>query len=117
MHATLHPHVRAVVPYAPPCSALPTAPCRTPAVPYPFESREAYERSLRQPLGREYNTEAAFRDLTRPSVIKDAGVVIQPLKYSPAMARTAHRVGKDAARPPVTVLAGGNRKRLKGDKS
>lgn len=36
-----------------------------PAAPFPFTSQEAYERSIRQPLGREYNPDAAFRDLTR----------------------------------------------------
>ncbi|EFJ43959.1 hypothetical protein VOLCADRAFT_121361 [Volvox carteri f. nagariensis] len=38
-----------------------------PAAPFPFTNQEAYERSLRQPLGREYNPDAAFRDLTRPA--------------------------------------------------
>ncbi|CAG9464190.1 unnamed protein product [Pedinophyceae sp. YPF-701] len=54
----------------------------TPSVPFPFTSREAYERSLRQPLGREYNTDAGFRNLTRPAVLKSTGVIIDPLKFS-----------------------------------
>ncbi len=29
---------------------------KAPSVPFPFDSRETYERALRQPLGREYNT-------------------------------------------------------------
>ena len=33
----------------------------TPAVPYPFDSRATYDRSLRQPLGRDFNTDEAFR--------------------------------------------------------
>jgi len=33
----------------------------TPAVPHPFDSRATYDRSLRQPLGRDFNTDAAFR--------------------------------------------------------
>ena len=37
-------------------------------VPYPYTSREAYERSLRVPIGPEYNTDEAFRNLTRPAV-------------------------------------------------
>ena len=37
-------------------------------MPYPFTSREAYERSMRAPIGPEYNTDEAFRNLTRPAV-------------------------------------------------
>jgi U3 small nucleolar RNA-associated protein 14 len=33
----------------------------TPAVPHPFDCRATYDRSLRQPLGRDFNTDAAFR--------------------------------------------------------
>lgn len=31
------------------------------AVPFPFDSRDTYERSLRQPLGSEFNTIASFK--------------------------------------------------------
>ena len=31
------------------------------AVPFPFDSRDTYERSLRQPLGHDFNTNASFR--------------------------------------------------------
>ena len=33
----------------------------TPQVPFPFDSRDTYERSIRQPLGRDFNTDASFR--------------------------------------------------------
>ena len=58
---------------------------KTQSVPYPFNSKETYERSLRQPLGKEFNTVDSFRNLTRPSIIKDNGVIIEPLKYSAAV--------------------------------
>lgn len=40
----------------------------TPAVPYPFDSRATYDRSLRQPLGRDFNTDEAFRCAPRQAV-------------------------------------------------
>ncbi len=30
-------------------------------VPFPFDGRDTYERSLRQPLGQDFNTNASFR--------------------------------------------------------
>ena len=38
----------------------------TPQVPFPFDSRDTYERSIRQPLGRDFNTDASFRRGSRP---------------------------------------------------
>ena len=80
---------------------------RTPTVPFPYDSKETYERTMRQPLGRDFNTDAAFRSLTRPAVVKDAGVVIHPIRYSQAMAEHAEHAEKGAKRAPVTVVAGG----------
>ncbi|PRW50835.1 U3 small nucleolar RNA-associated 14-like protein A [Chlorella sorokiniana] len=60
---------------------------KTPSVPFPFDSKDTYERAMRQPLGREYNTDVSFRNLTRPAVLKDAGVVIEPIRFSKAMAQ------------------------------
>jgi U3 small nucleolar RNA-associated protein 14 len=31
------------------------------AVPFPFDGRDTYERSIRQPLGADFNTNASFR--------------------------------------------------------
>lgn len=33
----------------------------TPSVPFPFNSKDTYERSIRQPLGRDFNTDSSFR--------------------------------------------------------
>ncbi len=33
----------------------------TPSVPVPFNSKDTYERSIRQPLGRDFNTDSSFR--------------------------------------------------------
>lgn len=33
----------------------------TPELPFPFKDKDAYERSIRQPLGKDFNTDDAFR--------------------------------------------------------
>lgn len=49
-------------------------------VPYPFTSREQYERSLRQPIGTEWNTSQSVRAMTRPAVIVRRGAAVAPMK-------------------------------------
>eukprot|EP00884_Botryococcus_braunii_P004423 jgi/Botrbrau1/13982/Bobra.117_2s0012.1 len=81
----------------------------TPSVPFPFDSRETYERSMRQPLGRDYNTDAVFRDLTRPAVLKVTGSIIQPLRYSEKSAAVAvqQHLGKVPTRKKTALVAAG----------
>ncbi|GAB2278133.1 hypothetical protein Dimus_012830 [Dionaea muscipula] len=50
-------------------------------LPYPFTSKEVFEQSIRVPIGPEFNPTAAFRALSRPEVVKRAGVIIKPIKY------------------------------------
>ncbi|CAD7700247.1 unnamed protein product, partial [Ostreobium quekettii] len=50
--------------------------------PFPFTSNQAYNRSLRHPIGQEYNSMKAFREFTSAPVVKKAGVIIDPIKYS-----------------------------------
>jgi U3 small nucleolar RNA-associated protein 14 len=76
-----------------------------PALPFPYRSADAYESSIRQPLGREVNPDAAFRNLTRPAVIKAAGVVIDPLRYSKGAAEYGRTPGAKA-RGVITVAGG-----------
>jgi U3 small nucleolar RNA-associated protein 14 len=49
-------------------------------VPFPFETREQYERSLRMPIGREWTSKDTFQKLTKPHVIVKQGTVIDPIK-------------------------------------
>lgn len=86
---------------------------RTPSVPFPFDSKDTYERAMRQPLGKDFNTDAAFRSLTRPSVVKDAGVIIEPIRYSEKMSEYASKIEKGSRRSAVTVVAGGMPMRAK----
>ncbi|KAF1845072.1 Utp14-domain-containing protein [Cucurbitaria berberidis CBS 394.84] len=48
-------------------------------LPFPFETREQYERSLRVPKGKEWTTKKTFQDATRPRVIVKQGI-IAPLR-------------------------------------
>ncbi|CAG8469082.1 4136_t:CDS:2 [Ambispora leptoticha] len=47
-------------------------------VPYPYETREQYERSLRNPLGKEWNTYEVFQKMVKPRVITKMGTIIDP---------------------------------------
>ncbi|KAK9367557.1 small-subunit processome [Lipomyces kononenkoae] len=51
----------------------------TGAVPFPYETREQYERSLRIPIGKEWSTQSTVQRLTKPKVIVKPGVVLEPL--------------------------------------
>jgi U3 small nucleolar RNA-associated protein 14 len=77
----------------------------TQALPFPYRSADAYENSIRQPLGRDVNPDAAFRNLTRPAVIKSTGVVIDPLRYSKGAAEYGATPAA-RARGVVTVAGG-----------
>jgi U3 small nucleolar RNA-associated protein 14 len=48
-------------------------------IPYPFKTREQYEKSLQTPLGKDWNTQTAFQKLTMPRVTTKMGSVIAPL--------------------------------------
>jgi U3 small nucleolar RNA-associated protein 14 len=44
-------------------------------VPFPFENKEQYERSLRLPKGQEWTTKQTFQDSTKPRVIVKQGII------------------------------------------
>ncbi|KAI8379757.1 Utp14 protein-domain-containing protein [Radiomyces spectabilis] len=48
-------------------------------VPFPFQNMEQYERSLRAPVGKEWNTRDTFQKMTKPRVMTKLGTVIDPL--------------------------------------
>lgn len=50
------------------------------AVPFPFETREQYERSLRMPVGQEWTSRDTHQRLTMPRITTKQGTVIDPLK-------------------------------------
>lgn len=49
-------------------------------VPFPYESREQYERALRMPVGQEWTSRETHQKLTMPRIITKQGAVIDPLK-------------------------------------
>ena len=59
------------------------------AVPFPFQTREQYERSLQQPLGPDWNAQTSFQAAIKPRVITKRGAVIDPIDYKPAAAAAA----------------------------
>lgn len=48
-------------------------------IPYPYRTREEYERAVSGPIGREWNVTQAHKDATRVEVQTQAGKIIQPL--------------------------------------
>ncbi|KIL89573.1 hypothetical protein FAVG1_07153 [Fusarium avenaceum] len=44
-------------------------------LPHPFESRQQYERSLRLPVGPEWQTKETFQDTTKPRVLMKQGII------------------------------------------
>eukprot|EP00892_Ulva_mutabilis_P005106 jgi/Ulvmu1/2968/UM015_0008.1 len=76
-----------------------------PELPFPYTQQDVYEKRMRVPLGRDTNTEASFRDLTRPKIIKQTGQIIKPLQRSSAALEAA--ATKKRTRASVVVVAGG----------
>ena len=50
------------------------------SVPYPFETREQYERSMSTPIGPEWTTREMFQKVTKPRVTIKAGAIVNPLQ-------------------------------------
>jgi U3 small nucleolar RNA-associated protein 14 len=48
-------------------------------IPYPFKSREEYERAMSGGLGKEWNISSGVKKMTRPDTITRAGKIIQPI--------------------------------------
>lgn len=50
------------------------------SVPYPYESKEQYERALRMPIGEEWSSRATHQKAIVPRVVVKQGMVVDPLK-------------------------------------
>lgn len=57
------------------------------SVPFPYKTREEYERAMRVPLGPQWNTSGGFAGLTRPELTAKTGQRIKPLHLTPAQER------------------------------
>ncbi|TID14542.1 Utp14-domain-containing protein [Venturia nashicola] len=48
-------------------------------LPFPFTNRAEYERSIRMPIGSEWNVKEVFQESTKPRVLVKAGSIIKPM--------------------------------------
>lgn len=74
-------------------------------IPRPFDDAEQYSRSVRQPLGPEWNTPTTFNDGVAPRVSTRRGVVIDPVDATTGVHRKAStsrrkRSEREGARAP-----------------
>ncbi|XP_065649628.1 U3 small nucleolar RNA-associated protein 14 homolog A isoform X2 [Hydra vulgaris] len=51
-------------------------------VPFPYTSKEEYERSLRQPIGNLWNTPSVYNKIIEPRIRSTPGAIIEPIKPS-----------------------------------
>ncbi|VDK21140.1 unnamed protein product [Taenia asiatica] len=56
-------------------------------IPFPYAKPQQYEQAMAQPVSREWTTEAAHRELTKPKVVLKAGRVIKPINQDVALLR------------------------------
>jgi U3 small nucleolar RNA-associated protein 14 len=52
-----------------------------PSVPHGFDNREQYERTISNPLGKEWNSLQSHNSITAPKIRTKLGTPILPLKY------------------------------------
>ncbi|EMP32091.1 U3 small nucleolar RNA-associated protein 14 like protein A [Chelonia mydas] len=71
-------------------------------VPFPFDRRQQFERSIRAPVGPTWNTQQAFQKLTAPRILTQPGHIIQPISAEDASPQsTVPTRGGSAALPPT----------------
>jgi U3 small nucleolar RNA-associated protein 14 len=56
-------------------------------IPYPFKSRDQYERAMGGAIGNEWNVTTAVKSLTRSEVVTRAGKMIKPINKKAKMKR------------------------------
>ncbi|XP_047334220.1 uncharacterized protein C57A7.06 [Impatiens glandulifera] len=54
---------------------------QTKTLPFPFTSNEAFEQSIRMPIGPEFNPVTTIGALNRPEIVKKTGMIIKPIKF------------------------------------
>lgn len=81
---------------------------QVPEVPFPYTNQAEFERSLRQPIGAQWNTPSVVAKLVEPRVTTAPGQVIAPLQAGKHMKKSWKEEQKEA--PP------GGKKKRKGKK-
>ena len=74
---------------------------RPESVPFPFTSAEQYEKSLRMPLGKEFNTSEGFKALTKPTVITKLGQIIEPIEKQDAFESVENKARRKSKQKKV----------------
>ncbi|XP_068697898.1 U3 small nucleolar RNA-associated protein 14 homolog A-like isoform X3 [Montipora foliosa] len=59
-------------------------------VPYPYDNHVQFERSMRNPVGKHWNTGTAVNQLTKPRVSTLIGTIIEPIKATKEIKRSRH---------------------------
>jgi len=49
------------------------------SVPFPYQSREQYERAMAGTIGKEWNVTSSVKSMTRPEVVTRIGKMIKPI--------------------------------------
>lgn len=49
-------------------------------LPFPFQTKAEYERSIRMPIGQEWNVKETYQDNTKPRVLVKSGRIIAPME-------------------------------------
>ena len=62
-------------------------------LPFPFSNVKQFESSIRQPIGKTWNPETAFKDLVKPKVVTRLGTVINPIDKAETFKN--HKVKQD----------------------
>jgi U3 small nucleolar RNA-associated protein 14 len=52
-----------------------------PQVPHGFENRDQYERTIRMPIGKEWNTQNVYLEKIAPRIQKKLGQAIHPIRF------------------------------------
>jgi U3 small nucleolar RNA-associated protein 14 len=50
-------------------------------LPFPYKNKAAYEAAIRNPLGKEWNTQSAHKAIIRPKIQVKAGTIINPIQH------------------------------------
>jgi len=62
-----------------------------PTIPYPYKTREEYERSQRHPMGKEWNSHVSHSAIIKPKISIQRGQVIDPIKKTKKMKKEANK--------------------------
>ena len=52
------------------------------SLPWPYTSREQFEKTHCTPIGRHWNSELTFHQLVRPKVTTRVGTIIEPIRLT-----------------------------------